>query len=452
MDEDNNIEKKIRQSFDGLNKPAPEFLWNNLERKIQSDAEDKKIDFSIKSSFNQTEKVAPDALWVNINRQLNIDRVWKRIVWQLDRKPAIAWRRIAAVFLFLVSLTGGVALILSLNQNSDPYEGALLFPFKSKHFPTEVSSRPSTVNSTKALVNAEKTFTNQKSFSRNSQNNSKVSALPPSNDFLPSSSGLPLAFTKSNLLPILKLPETELVSNTHKVRESQLNIFGGEFQKPGPLDSTSFYQSTTAKGRFIEVGLVHSFTNTWIVNNDTKNGFDENSLIQNQSGYTNNFGITGALSLKANSALVTELFVLDKYVQGWDQYSEGKYFNKTLELNYIKLALLYQYKIKQSPYRTIPSHWTVMAGPYGSILKNYEASNDFDHALTLSKFSRTDFGIRVGLGQEKEFKSIVLGYGICLNQGIQNIFMGDSYASRDFNSTRTSAWGSYLNVKYRFSK
>lgn len=127
MKEKDKLNAKIKSSFDGLKKKAPEGLWSQLSDSLPTDsadnrqaqAENGQLYTKVRESFSSFSQKAPRHIWPSINRQLNIDLVWSRLSRELDHSPAVSWpayRWAAVLLLLMLSFTAGYYLYKPRSQ------------------------------------------------------------------------------------------------------------------------------------------------------------------------------------------------------------------------------------------------------------------------------------------------------------------------------------------------
>ena len=117
-------------------------------------------------------------------------------------------------------------------------------------------------------------------------------------------------------------------------------------------------------------------------------------------------------------------------------------------MNYSKITLLYQRNIQQHM-RIIPSKYTIKAGWYFAYLKNKFRYHNDDIVSINDDYADLDFGIKLAIGQEKDIRKFILGYGINSEYGLKNIFRGNERMDADFDNTKIARIGAYLIVKYK---
>ncbi|MDP3556234.1 MAG: hypothetical protein Q8T03_02605 [Bacteroidota bacterium] len=465
MDDNKNIEKKIKEIFDGLNKSAPKDLWNKLSEKTPSNTINKSIDAKIKEGFENLNKSAPPHVWSSVNRQLNIDKVWKRISAELDRRPVFYyWRRIAGIAALLLLLLSGSFYFLNkptqfaytpdkFNQQEQNNSNESFIPNNDNTSVKEKNKR-NQLFAQKQNSNAEINNSNNIDNRNLQQNNStqkfivnktiindKRSKKFTDENTVTSSQSFPIALSDSMPL-IAMIPIKSIFIENNSIPEP---IFS-----PLSLSDNNPTDTTLVRKKRFELGVTYSYNNTWIINNNTRKSFDENSLIQTIPTFVGSYGITANYNIYNNSAISAEFYINSKYIQKYDEFIEGTFNSKSTESNYYKFTLLYQFNINQNPYKKIPSKYTFKAGVYGSSLKTIK--HDYNRIITTDtdKYTATDYGIKLAIGQEKTFKHIIIGYGLNAEYGFKNIFDGNMQMSKDFNVTKNALIGGYVNVKYGF--
>jgi hypothetical protein len=192
-------------------------------------------------------------------------------------------------------------------------------------------------------------------------------------------------------------------------------------------------------------GLVTVYHNSWLLNNETKNSFDKNSLIATDKSYKQNFGLAINYNLSERSVLAAEVHLVNKAGQNYRIYHNGDYIHKGLELRYYKLYVQYQRNFLRYG-SNMPGWFTIKAGAYGGYLQAKLGEIRQEE----SRYSKYDYGVRMALGQEKQVGKFILGYGFSAERGLNNIFMGTDKLPANFNKTYSMNFGTYLNCRYNF--
>lgn len=194
-----------------------------------------------------------------------------------------------------------------------------------------------------------------------------------------------------------------------------------------------------------EVGPVWVYHNSWLLNNETRNSFDENSLISTNPSYKQNWGLALNYNLTGKSSLSTEVHFFNKAGQQYKLFGEGEYLEKGIELQYHKVYIQYQRNFTERG-KGIPAWFTVKAGVYGGVLQEKIGEIRQEE----SRYSNFDYGFRLTFGQENKLGRLVLGYGLSTERGLQNVFGGTEKLPATFNKTFIQSFGTYLNVRYAF--
>lgn len=467
MDENKNIENKIRESFGGVKKAAPTDLWNKLSDELSVSHIDENIDTKIKNGFENISKVAPLHVWGSVNRQLNVERVWKKISKELDRRPIIIfWRKMAIVAVLLLLLFSGSIYVIKNNFFSSAHSQQVHETQKNKQI---VKTRLSPITTSSISISNKKESITLKSIAETSAQTRNFNAVK---HYEARNSQKKYTMEKYNIhggnnsTSNILIEKSEIVFSEGSAPEEadsisfialmpiNINLKDSAIDAELMPQSLSLFENTLKepilKKKRFEVGIIYSYNNTWLVNNDTRKSFDENSLIQAIPIFSGSYGIVANYYILKNSAVSAEFFVNSKYTQRYDEFVEGVFNRRTTEFNYYKLALLYQFNISQSPYKVFPSKYTFKAGFYGSILKNHTHNYSRVMNLETDTYTKGDYGARVAIGQEKTFKRIIMGYGLNVEYGFKNIFEGNIQVPAKFNISRNALIGGYLNLKYSF--
>lgn len=466
MNKNNDIEKKIKESFGGLNKSAPDNLWNKLSGTLSVSDMDKSIDTKIKDGFENTNKSAPTHVWNSVNKQLNIDRVWKRISAELDRRPLFYWKKIAGIAALLLLLVGGGFYLFNNSNTLFVPDTGQLNKQEQKNAEefqqlAAISHKGDLAEKNKNHPGIAKTF-NLKKYpaQQNGLTSRKDRTVPVSseknknaaNSAVQKFNSVQGNITEKNLrntlnsdsMPLIAMKPLKTILIENGIAPDSIIISSTITQLFIPADTMH------RRKKQFELGIIYSYNNTWILNNDTRKSFDENSLIQTIPTYSGSYGIVANYTIFNNSSVSTEFFVNSKYIQRYDEFMEGNFNRWTTKFNYYKLTLLYQFNISQSRYKAVPSKYTFRAGFYGSYLKNQTKDYTRVTSPETDTYTKADYGARIAIGQEKIFRIIIIGYGLNAEYGFKNIFDGNPQVPSQFNVSRNALIGGYLNLKYAF--
>lgn len=471
MSDKRNIEDKIRESFEGMNRKAPKDIWENLNEKlVNEDALNKKV----KESFEDSEVSAPKQVWEGINKQLNIDSAWKGVkrmlIWRTIVRRS---RRFAALILLLLFFGWGGSQFFKQYPERFTLSEVKTEKLINQKDNQEQKHTPTTIKESAKLQKGKGENSNQ---NNPQQPESKISTeefvgTAPSTDknavkgeeFASAALTVENAVTKSNLFQnrntMLLIDEKETAK---KANEQELAVLQQIPMLPAKMimDSSTNLQileiacledsvfKEKNRKRF-EVGLIYSYNQTTLFNNETRKSFDEQSLVSSEASYAGNFGISGLFRFSQRHGITANGYMKSGMKQHYKTYLEGQYTEKDIRLDYRKLAVAYQHNI-MSNIPLMETSFTVNGGVYYAWLKKGTSSYNGVINTVTDNFANNDFGILVQAGQEVTKGSFVLSYGFNLERGLKNIFAGDGKTPADFDVTTAFSIGGYLSTRYKF--
>ncbi len=437
------IYNSIKRSFESSENKAPDHVWNNLSKQLDTNIN---IDNKIKESFENNNVQAPGHIWNSINKQLNINNSWEIIKLKLNRQTYAFWFRVVAIILILLALT-------YYEKSSNSIDNDISYPsFVSKNLSQPVVNSEN--NKTKINRNHSKITKHLEKSSNNKglikTSNKKInkpvdnsSYSNPENDLL---SSLSKNILKTNVIDKEILPD--------KLPPKHPGIINNDYNfnidiKPVDLSYDDYYYPDNDENGFkYEIGITYSLENTWLLNNETRKSFDKKSLISAYSSYTNNYGLTFSYYFDKNNILTTELFLHGKTKQEYGLYDEGKYFTKSIELSYHQLSIFYQYNINQL-HRT-PTAYTIKTGVYISAFTKKQSNLSNYNIARNDNFSKFDYGLKLAVGHKNTIRRFTIEYGVASKYGIKNIFKGNEFEPSDFNKMHLLHFGGYINLSYKF--
>jgi hypothetical protein len=504
MKEKDKLDNKIKSSFEGLNRKAPDMLWSQLSDSLNKDSagipeshtEDSRLYNKVRESFSSLHKKVPEHIWQSINRQLNIDLVWSRLSKELDKSPSANWqagRWAALLLLLMLSFAGGRYLY---HQHIVLPSSAVAenLPDQGKKVIVEESGRTENTSSRNKEQLKESATSDKRVDHSSSTAEEGEETWKPSPPVVANSTQQRSAVLSKFSLPvkegrkeISKAPAsfsltsdrspTSASSEEKGEKASEGSPFIG--QEPGkrivssptsipygvaslPMSSipvllsiqpvvlnalVGAFPADVNKEKWIKLenfsfGPVLAYNNSWLLNNETRRSFDEGSLISTSPTYKQNLGVALHYSLNPKSAIATEFQFISKAGQAYNTFSDGYYQEKSLELSYYKLYLQYQQTFFPQG-ESLLSDITAKAGFYSGLLHRKKG----EIRSTESTYSNFDYGVRFALGQEKKLNRLIIGYGISGERGLTNIFVGNDKMPARFNKTYTFNFGPYLNFR-----
>jgi hypothetical protein len=447
--ERDHIDNKIADSFNSQERKAPTGLWSGISASVDLTSDE----VAIKDSFTKTQtKQAPKKGWSTVKKQLIIDEVWSNILafQEKRRRRAIIWwwSGSLATLILLVGVTWNY--VNSSNTQVESKHPRLTA--SSLEYSKENESRddPSTNNEqhneeatngiglisyineslsaslSTHLVNA----TNS-----NINGNSKVIAVIP-NDSKRSDGDLPNHIESvvepqgiDNLIDGLMILPIRPMDRKYESELAELTI----------LDLTPFKK--------FEIGLNLSGGNTWLFNNDVKNGFSSNSLIHNKltTGYS--IGLEGFYNLNPRHSLFVEYDVYSVHQQNYSFYNSGRLIDKSITLKQQKAILGYKFSFMDRAYNK--RNFVIRAGAFFAHSIKEQTQVNYLGNTSNSDFETVDYGINVAGGIEHKFHRFKLEYGLRSDIGIHNLTASSVNLPKKFDYATSFMFGGYISFRYK---
>ena len=511
MEQDKNLDRIIKSSFEKINQGAPDNLWGKLSSALDNDAIEPEVKVrpldslneKIRESFSRLNKKAPRQVWPAINRQLNTDRVWEGISNELDNNP-FSWplKRIAAAFLLL--LLSGAATYLFMPNND---------PFSPLSLEAEVTSLPQDIPAIDPAT--------EKGYQKDSlKAAARVTALAEGTGLSASSSSAP-AFVESSSISGINPPKQSALFVSKKTADDKASSESSTSSEVPQVLSNAVFEKNTrgareesaimlsinenqeqahreiipfdAKGKPFIYEEIRSALPLLIIHVDTTAreevvvaAFEEEKFIEEKaskavklrkfnagpvitynsswllnnetrSSYDKNSLISTDLTYKENWGLAINYSITEKSSIATEVYVVGKagqQYRMYQEGEYLKKGLeLHYFKL----YLQYQQNFLF----YGENNSNWFTAKAGAYAGSLQKklgeirqeensYANLDYGVKLALGQENSFGRFILGYGISAERGLNNVFRGSERLPAEFNKTYIFNVGSYLNMRFVF--
>jgi hypothetical protein len=197
--------------------------------------------------------------------------------------------------------------------------------------------------------------------------------------------------------------------------------------------------------KLMDLGIIYSYKNTWLINYETINGLNPEKLGNTLPTFHKDIGISSTLLLRERHYIGLDFMIKSEAGQNYEQYINASYLRKNIQLDYSKLQGYYIW------YRgRIPGQ--LLTGGYLARL-NLGEENKGDEIITVSdNYSNYDYGLMVGYQltiflQDK----IIVRPGFRLSYNLVNVFRGDELTPGYLKDTRNFAAGFKISLSYRFS-
>ena len=246
----------------------------------------------------------------------------------------------------------------------------------------------------------------------------------------------------SSVLPLWLTPVDALAPNTENTNPIQLL---------DDIELTNKVKKNPIAGK-LEAGAFIVVNSTMLLNKDTREGFSQNSLIQNYFGVAANYGLWASYRIIPKGSIVAEFSINADNRQAYGVFDQGKYYLKEWIMKYNRVSVAYKHDFWNSNSDKLVNTKVVgQAGLYLGILREAKLFYDGDLRFdALHDHHRFDIGFKVAIGQEILIDKFVIGYGLRSDIGAANIFKGNATLSAQENPTNVIHLGGYLTFGYRF--
>jgi hypothetical protein len=186
--------------------------------------------------------------------------------------------------------------------------------------------------------------------------------------------------------------------------------------------------------------------NTWMINQETVDGLDKQSLSTTKAQFLSDFGILVRFNLNEKWAFEGSSFLLSRTGQSYNLFLNGIYITKIYKLKYYSFEMSARYALYKFPgFNFIKSY--LVAGPYVSFLNS--ASKTINNSLSdiSSDYNPTDYGLVIGSDLEiRILKRLSVAPGIRIKYGIPNIFADQPGMPGELHSTKNASLDFRLNL------
>lgn len=439
---DKHIKSTIKESFDSVKKKAPEGLWKNISSVSTISGED----YAIRKSYISNELNAPDKTWNGVRRQLIIDDVWDNIAALQDRRRAFFWwfgTGAACLITFLLLIpslyNSNSAIQHETHDEKNIVETVPVHQMEESNEDLYPSLTKSENNEEGLISYSDITEVNSDSKLVDKNINSSVirghSAQTSTSYKTNSTSELDLDSMKTIDridIEIFPICEIQPLSAELIIPEPRVDI---EIKEDKPLSK-------------FELGISGDFGNSWLFNNDVKNGMNSKSLVKNNFSLGYDIGTQLIYYLNAQSGLELQYDFISIHNQGYDFYNEGRIYHKDIKLKTHKITIDYRIRFTRRPLKN--ANIVLKSGMFFMHSIKEQTSINWVENTPNSTFSTINFGLNLGLGKEHEIGSFKLEYGLKSDIGLYNITANTISFPKKFDYATTFYLGSYVSLRYFF--
>lgn len=453
MAESDNIERKIKEGFESVQHKAPENLWSDISKSLHNKSSE--LDNKVKSSFLRNNANAPEGIWINIDKQLTIDRGWMKVHSLLQRRTFYKWtKRIAAFLIFLFLFAPEVKNGFSNLESTKLSE-------KNDRLPKDIqktASREQDKLAEKTLFENlfNESQTNDSDKSLNNQQTNLATIDSEKDDFSLVSNVEKITLTSSYVDKDLYILKTEVTDYSQGYKDDFIDLqsvnslpLKSLLSLPLTINQTELVDivNKTPRETKFEIGLYTALNSTSIINNATRRAFDAKSLVAYNPSLGSNLGFQFIYHFNANHSLASAVMHAGVR-QSYNKYGNGSLNEEVVNLNFIRLQTLYQFKYKR--FHTQKSMFNVKVGPYfGFMTKSDFKINNQVQTEALDYFNGYDVGLTLQVGHSVEWSKLILDYGLNMDKGLTNLYRGTDFVPASFDRTTLLGIGTYVSLRYK---
>lgn len=197
--------------------------------------------------------------------------------------------------------------------------------------------------------------------------------------------------------------------------------------------------------KVIDAGLVFGFKNTWLLNNETRNGLNPNKLNNTLLTFHHDIGIASTFEIYNRHQFALEFFWKSETGQNYQEYINASFTDRNLKLEYLNFQLLYFLNSDKIPGQGI-------LGAYFAKLALAEEQIGASNYDLSDYYNNFDYGIVAGY-QFNIFltKKIILKPSFRMSYNLMNIFSGNELTPKYLNQTNNLSNSLNISLLYRFN-
>lgn len=198
------------------------------------------------------------------------------------------------------------------------------------------------------------------------------------------------------------------------------------------------------------IGTTFIYSNSWLFNNDTYEGFSKNNLNQTNLSFGNSYAVLLGYDLSNYSTVQAEWSINNKQEQDYVRYYEGKQVQKKIIINYTYFDLLLKKKEPKLVFKKrIPVSLNYIAGIQYSYLKSVSRMINGNTRSVKNRYRKDNYSLVVGVEYQLTVKHLwVISSGLRADIGLRNIYAGNGVTPASFNRTYNSSIGLNVGINY----
>lgn len=428
---------------------------------------EEKIDTAYKKWLDNLQESPPEEVWANIHDSLDVADVWVNIYPKLPAQPlyvptlleSIMLRlgvagRLAVAVTLLVLLTTPLPVTTRDTDNSENISHNSAQPLEGQRKKSEALGE----EKTPSIKSHEKTLAlrNKSKYNAHTRDNGAArgngllsyvggplyrETFPESDDAnfrdtAPASDGNAISPNDAELTTIIPVTASDVV------QRPVLKI--PDTPESGAPQKEKFLRT---RDRFA-AGLIYSFNNVWLLNNKTLEGLNSSTLVKTEATYGQEAGAFIRVPVR-NASIQIEYYTLSQTGQRYKEYINALYQDKSIQLQYNKVQVLYRRSILNSG-RFMSTYG--LGGIFLSRLQSARETIGGDYQLITNEFSNYDYGLTLGIESELRINPRLYAVpGIRARYSTHNISRDNNASAPRFNTpTYSAAIGASFALKYKF--
>lgn len=446
-----------------------------------------------RTKFNQLEANPPKEIWENISNELDIEEVWGKVNLELRKKSRRKLILTNVSYLIIVLLLVGIGTLFfyyqtdliehpSITHFPDSYSNQTVFNKINHSSHLEVDNVDKTTVGQKNKITSHLEVNNNNDKETVHHHNSLASSDPSqkekllAEDFVKGAPKHLNSKQKENNRQFLKTTNPDLIPSentalsTYGIIKQNISdsiaipnylsfpvsaIVPVQVFLPEKKDSAvSFielaYLPDNAPLKYLVIGSSFTYANSWLLNNDTYDGFTKNNLNQTSLSFGNAYAVLLGYDLSNKYSLQTEWSINNKQEQNYVRYNEGKQIQKNIEINYTHFNLLVKKKETRFLFSNrMPVSLNYIAGiQYGHIKSVFRTFNDKTRLIT-DRYRKNNYSLVLGVEYQFSVKQLfVISTGLRTDIGLRNIYAGNGIVPASFNRTYNSSIGLNIGINY----
>lgn len=408
---------------------------------------------------------APEGLWTDISRKLVVEEAWDNIAATLEKdtkKKGFWYFGLRAAAVAAIISFGVLSLWLLNPGESEPRLAE----------ETQITAPPPADTGSTEPADDQQPFTGD-----TRRQATELAELPVTIISEPEDTQ-PVTETEDLIIPQQissseeeYTPALAYIPETLIPRPLQTGMFGNEYsalqsssEKPIQIDlddlnlsdgiaTYAFSNRNTPPGSF-SLGITTAIKNTWLINNETFEGFDRLNHNRTDLKFYPDIGINLHYQHTQRWGLETGLFFSSSTGQTYRQYIHGKFTHRSISLNYLQWEFMASHTTGNRMFQNTGTvRLKSMLGFYTSVMNSATEIIENDQFDVKPLYSGLDYGLVLGQYlQWHPIRRVVFSPGVHVKWGLSDIYRGGNDLPLHFGNTYNRSIEFRLNVYYTLGR